>query len=67
MTILLYIFFFINYIFFSRTLMFELTVPDFRYTEDFPDSQVTKVPYTNTASKSAEEEKSHVPKKVGTL
>lgn len=47
--------------------MFELTVPDFRYTEDFPDSQVTKVPYTNTASKSAEEEKSHVPKKVGTL
>lgn len=41
-------------------------MPDFRYTEDLPDSQVTKVPYTNTASKSAEEEKSsHVPKKVG--
>lgn len=63
MTVLLYIF--LNYLFFSRTLTFVVTVSDFRYAEDLPDSQVTKVPYTNTASKSAEEEKSHVPKKVG--
>lgn len=40
-------------------------MPDCRYPEDFPDSQVTKVPYTNTETKSAEEEKSHIPKKVG--
>lgn len=38
---------------------------DFRYPEDFPDSQVTNVPYTNTASKSGEEEKPQIPKKVG--
>lgn len=40
-------------------------MPDCRYPEDFPDSQVTTVPYTNTETKCAEEEKSHIPKKVG--
>lgn len=40
-------------------------MPDCRYPEDFPDSQVTEVPYTNTETKSTEEEKSHIPKKVG--
>ncbi|XP_031728800.1 bromodomain testis-specific protein isoform X2 [Anarrhichthys ocellatus] len=34
-----------------------------RYPEDFPDSRLTNVPYTNTASNSAEEEKNPVPKK----
>lgn len=42
-----------------------MIVPDFRYLEDFPDSQVTNVPYSNTASKVTEEEKPHIPKKVG--
>nr|XP_046248326.1 bromodomain testis-specific protein isoform X2 [Scatophagus argus] len=35
----------------------------FRYPETFPESQVTKVPYASTESKSAEEEKSQNPKK----
>lgn len=39
-------------------------MPDFRYTEDFPDSQMTNVPYTNSTSKPTEEEKSQIPKKV---
>lgn len=41
----------------------EETRPNFRYPEDFPDSQVTNVPYTNTASKSADQEKTQLPKK----
>ncbi|XP_075342344.1 bromodomain testis-specific protein [Odontesthes bonariensis] len=35
--------------------------PDFRYAEDFPDSQVTSV--SHTESQSAEEEKTQIPKK----
>ncbi|KAM6938340.1 bromodomain testis-specific protein [Lycodopsis pacificus] len=34
-----------------------------RYPEDFPDSWLTNVPYTNTASNSAKEEKNPIPKK----
>ncbi|XP_074492574.1 bromodomain testis-specific protein isoform X2 [Sebastes fasciatus] len=41
----------------------SMTMPDFRYPEDFPDSQLTNVPYANTASKSAEEGKTQIPKK----
>lgn len=37
---------------------------DFRYPEDFSESQLTNVPYTNTARKSAEEERPPIPKKV---
>ncbi|XP_070688157.1 bromodomain testis-specific protein [Pempheris klunzingeri] len=39
------------------------TRSNFRYAEDFLDSPVTNVPFTNTASKSTEEEKPHIPKK----
>ena len=53
--------------YFSRRLTFEVTMPDFRCPEDFPDSQMTNVPYTNTTSKSTEEEKSQIPKKVGII
>ncbi|XP_010732649.1 bromodomain testis-specific protein isoform X1 [Larimichthys crocea] len=41
----------------------SMLMPDFRYTEDFPDSQMTNVPYTNSTSKPTEEEKSQIPKK----
>ncbi|XP_030584258.1 bromodomain testis-specific protein isoform X2 [Archocentrus centrarchus] len=37
--------------------------PIFRYAGDFPDSQVTNVPYIDAASRSAEEEKPQIPKK----
>lgn len=40
---------------------------DLRYPEDFPDSQLTDVPYSNTASKSAEEERPQIPKKVSVV
>lgn len=40
---------------------------DCRYHEDFPDSQVTEVPYAVTENKSAEEEKCNIPKKVGSM
>uniref|UniRef100_A0A8P4G162 Bromodomain-containing protein 2 n=1 Tax=Dicentrarchus labrax TaxID=13489 RepID=A0A8P4G162_DICLA len=36
---------------------------NFRYPEDFPDSQVTNVPYTNSSNNSTEEEKPQIPKK----
>nr|XP_020465718.1 bromodomain testis-specific protein isoform X2 [Monopterus albus] len=39
------------------------TGSNFRYPEDFPDSQLTNVSHTNTASKSAEEERPHISKK----
>ncbi|XP_054458737.1 bromodomain testis-specific protein isoform X2 [Anoplopoma fimbria] len=41
----------------------DATRSNSRYPEDFPDSQLTNVPYTNTASYSAEEEKKLIPKK----
>lgn len=44
-----------------------MIIPDFRHPEDAPDSQLTNVPYANTASKNAEEEKTQNPKKVSIL
>ncbi|KAM7388725.1 hypothetical protein PAMP_024882 [Pampus punctatissimus] len=41
----------------------EETRSSFRYHEDFPDSQVTNVIYISTANKSAEQEKTQLPKK----
>ncbi|XP_051233123.1 bromodomain testis-specific protein isoform X2 [Dicentrarchus labrax] len=40
-----------------------IIMADFRYPEDFPDSQVTNVPYTNSSNNSTEEEKPQIPKK----
>ncbi|XP_018525518.1 bromodomain testis-specific protein isoform X2 [Lates calcarifer] len=39
------------------------TTSNFRYTEDVLDSHLTNVPYTNPASKTAEEEKPQIPRK----
>ncbi|XP_070764468.1 bromodomain testis-specific protein [Enoplosus armatus] len=47
----------------SPLLSKDETRSNFRYPEDFPDSQVTDVPYANTTSKSGEEEKPEIPKK----
>jgi len=40
-----------------------MIMADFRYAEDLP-AQLINVPYTNTASKSAEEGKKEIPQKV---
>lgn len=45
-------------------MFFLMIMLDFRYPEDSPESLLTIVPYTNTASKSAEEERPHISRKV---
>ncbi|KAI3369086.1 hypothetical protein L3Q82_026053 [Scortum barcoo] len=53
-----------NYQYFNKTVIFlKGNMLDFRYPEDFPGSQVTNVPYTETPSKSGEEEKPQISKK----
>ncbi|KAM7012585.1 bromodomain testis-specific protein isoform 2-T2 [Tautogolabrus adspersus] len=43
------------------------TRSNFRYSEDFPDNQVTGLNYTNTANRCTEEEKPQITKKVGDM
>ncbi|XP_020488660.2 bromodomain testis-specific protein isoform X2 [Labrus bergylta] len=43
------------------------TRSNFRYSEDFPDNQVTGLNYTNTTIRSTEEEKPQITKKVGDM
>ncbi|XP_029002104.1 bromodomain testis-specific protein isoform X2 [Betta splendens] len=46
----------------SREDLESVIMPDLTYTDDFLDSQLTGVPHTNPASRSAEEERPQAPK-----
>lgn len=44
-----------------------MILPDFRYSEEITSNHLTSVAFINTASKSTEEEKPQITKKVGHL
>lgn len=48
-------------------LCLKVYMTDFNDSEDFPDSLGSDLPHSQTTSKSAEEEKAQIPKKVGNV